>query len=70
MCAFEFRPATRIEPGASQNLEVLELVNPAQKALNCKEGLDTHFSDGEKMAVLNMPVIRWQSSNGFQCHRH
>jgi hypothetical protein len=29
-----FRPATRIEPRTSQNLEVSELVNLAQRAIN------------------------------------
>lgn len=62
MGALEFRPATRIEPGASKNLEVSELVDLAQKAINRKEDLDTSFSDGEKQAMLD--IIRVGTSAG------
>jgi serine/threonine-protein kinase HipA len=62
MGALEFRPATRIEPGASHNLEVSELVDLAQKAINRKEDLDTSLSDDEKQAMLD--IIRVGTSAG------
>jgi len=62
MGALEFRPATRFEQGVSQNLEVSELVNLAQQALNHKEDLNTHFTDNERQAMLD--IIRVGTSAG------
>ncbi|MDD4644551.1 MAG: type II toxin-antitoxin system HipA family toxin [Bacteroidales bacterium] len=62
MGALEFRPATRIEPGTSQNLEVSELVDLAQKAINRKEDLNTRLSDDDRRAMLD--IIRVGTSAG------
>jgi len=62
MGALEFRPATRIERGSSNFLEVSELVTMAQKAVNQKADLNTNFSDDEVQAMLD--IIRVGTSAG------
>jgi len=62
MGALEFRPATRIEKGDSNILEVSELVNLAQSAVNRKSGLTTNLSNGEAHALLD--IIRVGTSAG------
>ena len=62
MGALEFRPATRIERGTHNILEVAELVSLAQKALKRKEDLNTGFSDDESQAMLD--IIRVGTSAG------
>jgi serine/threonine-protein kinase HipA len=62
MGALEFRPATRLEPGSSNFLEVAELVNLTQKALSRKEDLDASFSADDKQAMLD--IIRVGTSAG------
>ena len=62
MGALEFRPATRIGQGTSNNLEISELADLAQKAINRKEDLETNFSVGEKQAMLD--IIRVGTSAG------
>lgn len=62
MGALEFRPATRIERGATNILEISELVNLAQQALNRKSELSTNLSDDQKQAMLD--IIRVGTSAG------
>lgn len=62
MGALEFRPATRIERGATNVLEISELVNLAQQALNRKEELSTNISDDQKQAMLD--IIKVGTSAG------
>lgn len=62
MGALEFRPATRIERGASYFLEISELVDLTQRALNRKEKLDANISADQKQAILD--IIRVGSSAG------
>ena len=62
MGALEFRPATRIEKGDSNILEVSELVNLAQSAVNRKSDLTTNLSNDEAHALLD--IIRVGTSAG------
>jgi serine/threonine-protein kinase HipA len=62
MGALEFRPATRIEKGDSNILEVSELVNLAQSAVNRKSGFTTNLSNDEAHALLD--IIRVGTSAG------
>ena len=62
MGALEFRPATRIEKGDSNILEVSELVNLVQSAVNRKSGLTTNLSNDEAHALLD--IIRVGTSAG------
>jgi serine/threonine-protein kinase HipA len=62
MGALEFRPATRIERGTSNILEVSELVNLAQKAVSRKADLKTNLTVDEAHALLN--IIRVGTSAG------
>lgn len=62
MGALEFRPATRIEKGDSNILEVSELVNLAQSAVNRKSHLTTNLSNVEAHALLD--IIRVGTSAG------
>jgi len=62
MGALEFHPATRIERGTSNNLEVSELVSLTQRAINRKTDLKTNFSDDEAHALLD--IIRVGTSAG------
>lgn len=62
MGALEFLPATRIEKGTSNFLEVADLVNLAQKAMNNKGILDASFSENDKQAMLD--IIRVGTSAG------
>jgi serine/threonine-protein kinase HipA len=62
MGALEFRPATRIEKGDSNILEVSELVNMAQSAVSRKSDLTTNLSHDEAHALLD--IIRVGSSAG------
>jgi len=62
MGALEFHPATRIERGTSNNLEVSELVSLTQKAINMKTDLRTKFSGDEAHALLD--IIRVGTSAG------
>ena len=62
MGALEFRPATRIEKGDSNILEVSELVNLAQSAVNRKSDLTTNLSSDEAHALLD--IIRVGTSAG------
>jgi len=62
MGALEFHPATRLERGSSNNLEVSELVNLAQKAISHKNDLQTNLSSHEANALLD--IIRVGTSAG------
>ena len=62
MGALEYRPATRIERENSGFLEVAELVDLAQKALNRKADLQTSLSADEAHALLD--IIRVGTSAG------
>lgn len=62
MGALEFHPATRIERSTSNSLEVSELVNLAQKAVNRKTELKTNFTGDEAHALLD--IIRVGTSAG------
>jgi serine/threonine-protein kinase HipA len=62
MGALEFRPATRIEKGDSNILEVSELVNLAQSAVNRKSDLTANLSHDEAHALLD--IIRVGTSAG------
>jgi serine/threonine-protein kinase HipA len=62
MGALEFRPATRIDRGTSNLLEISELVDLAQKALNRKDELNANTSADQKQAMLDM--IRVGTSAG------
>ena len=62
MGALEFRPATRIEKGGSNILEVSDLVNLAQSAVNRKANLTTNLSKDEAHALLD--IIRVGTSAG------
>ena len=62
MGALEFRPATRIEKGTSYFLEISELVDLAQKALNRKDELNANISADQKQAMLD--IIRVGTSAG------
>jgi serine/threonine-protein kinase HipA len=62
MGALEFRPATRIEKGDSNILEVSELVNLAQSAVNRKSDLTTNLTNDEAHALLE--IIRVGTSAG------
>jgi len=62
MGALEFRPATRIERGTANSLEVSELVGLAQKAVSRKEDLKTSFSCDEAQTLLD--IIRVGTSAG------
>jgi len=62
MGALEFRPATRIEKGTSSFLEISELVDLTQQALNRKKKLDADISEDQKQAMLD--IIRVGTSAG------
>lgn len=62
MGALEFRPATRIERGSSDVLEISELVDLAQKAVNRHSGLSADISEDQKQAMLD--IIRVGTSAG------
>ena len=62
MGALEFHPATRIERGASNNLEVADLVKLTQKAINLKSDLKTNLTADESHALLD--IIRVGTSAG------
>ena len=62
MGALEFHPATRIERGSSNNLEVSELVNLTQRAFRQKSDLKTNFTGAEAHALLD--IIRVGTSAG------
>ncbi|HPT69824.1 MAG TPA: type II toxin-antitoxin system HipA family toxin [Syntrophomonas sp.] len=62
MGALEFRPATRIERGSSNVLEISELVDLAQQAVNRKGELSTNISEDQKQAMLD--IIRVGTSAG------
>ena len=62
MGALGYRPATRIERGTSYFLEISELVDLAQKALNRKDELNANISEDEKLAMLD--IIRVGTSAG------
>ena len=62
MGALEFRPATRIERGSSNVLEISELVDMAQQAVNRKGELSTTISEDQKQALLD--IIRVGTSAG------
>ena len=62
MGALEFHPATRIERGVSNNLDVSELVSLTQKAISRKTDLKTSFTDNETHALLD--IIRVGTSAG------
>jgi serine/threonine-protein kinase HipA len=62
MGALEFRPATRIERGSSNVLEISELVDLAQQAVNRKGELYADISEDQKQAILD--IIRVGTSAG------
>jgi serine/threonine-protein kinase HipA len=62
MGALEFRPATRMERGTTNVLEISELVNLAQLALHRKDELSTNISDDQKQAMLD--IIKVGTSAG------
>lgn len=62
MGALEFQPATRIERGTSNSLEVSELVGLVQKAISRKADLKTNFTGDEAQALLD--IIRVGTSAG------
>lgn len=62
MGALEFRPATRMERGSSDLLEVSELVELARQAVPQKGKLTTHISEDQKQALLD--IIRVGTSAG------
>lgn len=62
MGALEFRPATRIERGTSNVLEISELVDLAQQAVNRKGELSADISVDQKQAMLD--IIRVGTSAG------
>jgi len=62
MGALEYRPATRIEKGSSNALEVADFVDLAQKAIRQKESLKTDFSGDDAHAMLD--IIRVGTSAG------
>jgi serine/threonine-protein kinase HipA len=62
MGALEFRPATRIERGSSNVLEISELVDLAQQAVNRKGELSADISEDQKQAMLD--IIRVGTSAG------
>jgi serine/threonine-protein kinase HipA len=62
MGALEFRPATRIEKGSSNILEVSELVNLAQKAINQKANLNVNLTQEDAHGLLD--IIRVGTSAG------
>lgn len=62
MGALEFRPATRIERGSSNVLEISELVGLAQQAVNRKGELYADISEDQKQAMLD--IIRVGTSAG------
>ena len=62
MGALEFRPATRIERGSSNVLEISELVDLAQQAVNRKGELSANISENQKQAMLE--IIRVGTSAG------
>jgi len=62
MGALEFHPATRIERGSSHVLEISELVDMAQQAVNRKGELSTNISEDQKQAMLD--IIRVGTSAG------
>jgi serine/threonine-protein kinase HipA len=62
MGALEFRPATRIERRSSNILEVSELVNLAQKAVDQKANLKTNLTHNDAHALLD--IIRVGTSAG------
>ncbi|HPT10021.1 MAG TPA: type II toxin-antitoxin system HipA family toxin [Bacteroidales bacterium] len=62
MGALEFRPATRIERGSSNVLEISELVDLAQQAVNRRGQLSADISEDQKQALLD--IIRVGTSAG------
>lgn len=62
MGALEFRPATRIERGSSNVLEISELVDLVQQAVNRKGELYADISEDQKQAILD--IIRVGTSAG------
>lgn len=62
MGALEFRPASRIERGSSNVLEISELVDLAQQAVNRKGELSASISEDQKQAMLD--IIRVGTSAG------
>ncbi len=62
MGALEFHPATRIERGTSNSLDVSELVGLAQKAVSKKADLKTDFTGDEAQSLLD--IIRVGTSAG------
>jgi serine/threonine-protein kinase HipA len=62
MGALEFRPATRIERGSSNVLEISELVDLAQLAVKRKGELSADLPEDQKQAILD--IIRVGTSAG------
>jgi len=62
MGALEFRPATRMERGSSNVLEISELVNLAQQAVNRKSEFSANISEDQKQGMLD--IIRVGTSAG------